>query len=187
MTSTAKNGFTWRGLAHPTLSLRALRPSDAGPISMFAGDRRVAEMTTSIPHPYPPGAAEAFVESARTGRGREHVWAIDGTPGDGSEFIGVISYRDKTSEIGFWIGPPFWGTGYATTATRLLSRHLIADQGIGALNAHVLFDNPASQQVLQKAGFAHVGDIWLHSVARDHEVPALSFRLAADGLPAGPT
>ena len=41
--------------------LRPLRRSDAGLISLYSSDERVARMTTSIPHPLPPGATEAFI------------------------------------------------------------------------------------------------------------------------------
>ena len=34
--------------------LRPVRKSDAGLFAMYAGDRRVAEATRSIPHPLPP-------------------------------------------------------------------------------------------------------------------------------------
>ena len=42
--------------------LRPLQPSDVGLIEHYASDKRVASMTTSIPHPFPPGAAKAFVD-----------------------------------------------------------------------------------------------------------------------------
>ena len=38
-------------------TLRPVRKSDSGLFAMYAGDRRVAEATRSIPHPLPPGAA----------------------------------------------------------------------------------------------------------------------------------
>ena len=34
--------------------LRPVRKSDAGLFAMYAGDKRVAEATRSIPHPLPP-------------------------------------------------------------------------------------------------------------------------------------
>ena len=45
-------------------SLRPLRRSDQGLIELYAGDERVAKMTTSIPHPLPPGTTEAFISRA---------------------------------------------------------------------------------------------------------------------------
>jgi hypothetical protein len=44
--------------------LRPMRISDAGLIAHHAADRRLAEATQNIPHPFPPGAAEAFVARA---------------------------------------------------------------------------------------------------------------------------
>ena len=48
--------------------LRPVRRSDEGLVSLYAGDKRVAEATHSIPHPLPPGAAEAFVMRAMAGK-----------------------------------------------------------------------------------------------------------------------
>ena len=48
-------------IAAGRLVLRAARISDTGLFAMYAGDERVARGTQSIPHPLPPGAAEAFV------------------------------------------------------------------------------------------------------------------------------
>ena len=56
--------------------LRPVRKSDAGLFAMYAGDKRVAEATRSIPHPLPPGAAEAFVTRAMRAGGDEAVWVI---------------------------------------------------------------------------------------------------------------
>ena len=64
----------------PRLRLRRLRPRDAGLVALYCSDRRVAWTTASIPHPYPPGAAEGFVErvlARRLGRACPGRW----TPG----------------------------------------------------------------------------------------------------------
>ncbi|HAW49107.1 MAG TPA: GNAT family N-acetyltransferase, partial [Roseovarius sp.] len=54
-----------------------LRASDAGLIALNAGDERVARATASIPHPYPPGAAEALIARAQAEGRVEDIWAID--------------------------------------------------------------------------------------------------------------
>ena len=159
------------------LSLRPLRASDAGPLTLFASDKRVARMTTAIPHPYPPGAAEAFIEATLKGRRGEEVWAIDATPCDGEEFVGVIGLRTDPPGLGYWVGPPYWGAGFATEAVQTLSRHLFEARGLAALDAVVFTDNAASAAVLAKARFAEIGRTRVHSVARGETVVARVFRL----------
>jgi len=161
------------------LILRPLRLSDAGPISLNASDRRVAWMTAVIPHPYPPGAAEAFIEASLNGRQRTDNWAIDATPIDGEELIGVIGFKPEAGEIGYWVGPPYWGAGYATEAVAAIVRHLLSARRLARIDATVATDNPASAAVLAKAGFREVGVESGFSVARGAAVELRRFRIDA--------
>ena len=98
--------------------LRPLRRSDMGLIEYYAGEKRVARMTTRIPHPNPPGAVELFIE--QTQKEIEEggmTWAVDGTPGFGTPLVGMISLS-KDGELGYWIAPFFWGLGIATEAAK---------------------------------------------------------------------
>ena len=156
------------------LTLRAPRPSDAGLIAHFAGDARVARMTSTIPHPYPPGAAEAFVARALTRPRGETSWVIDG---EGlSEVLGVLTLvpvAEGRCEIGYWIAPGFWNAGIASEAVGAL---LAANPlGCEVILASVFQDNPASARVLTGAGFAYVGDAETHCVARDAQVPTWTY------------
>jgi len=159
------------------LMLRPLRPSDAGPVTLHVSDPRLARMTTLIPHPYPPGAAEAFIEGTLKGRRDEEVWAIDATPIDGEELVGLVSYRPRGDELGYWVGPPYWNSGYASEAVAALVGHLFTAREIARLSAPVFADNAASAAVLGKLGFRQAGEVSLYSVARAAEVPSLLFRL----------
>ena len=71
--------------------LRPLRRSDMGLIQLYFSDERVARMTTSIPHPVPPGMTEAFVTRAMSENPNEVVWAMDGTKSGASELMWLIS------------------------------------------------------------------------------------------------
>jgi RimJ/RimL family protein N-acetyltransferase len=159
------------------LILRPLRPSDAGPITLHSSDKRVARMTTSIPHPYPPGAAEAYIEGTKSGRRAEDVWAIDATPMGGEELIGVIGYKIELNELGYWVGPPYWNAGYATEAVSAVMAHLFTDRGLDRLNAIVFADNEASAAVLLKVGFRETGQSSGYSVARGQVADNRVFRL----------
>ncbi len=147
--------------------LRPLRPSDAGPMTLYAGDRRVAEMVENIPHPYPPGAAAAFIERVRSGATSELVWALDATPSDGAEFIGVIGLRgagEGVFRLGYWVGPPFWGTGYASEAA-VAAVDALAAAGARRVEARIVARNHASARVLENAGLRETGAAELYSVA----------------------
>jgi RimJ/RimL family protein N-acetyltransferase len=158
------------------LVLRPLRASDAGPIALHASDARLARMTALIPHPYPPGAAEAFVEASLAGRRGEEVWAIDATPVEGEELIGILGFKRASGELGYWVGPPYWNAGYATEAVRALVAHLFARPDVAALRASVFADNLSSVAVLAKAGFSEAGGTRLYSVARGEEVAGRLYR-----------
>ena len=97
--------------------LRPLRRSDQGLIDMYACEASVARMTTSIPHPLPPGSTEAFIARVSMDERIENVWAIDGSISEGSEVMGLISLDhvdEGMVEIGYWVAPAFWNTGLAS-------------------------------------------------------------------------
>ena len=156
--------------------LRPLRPSDAGMIAHYTGDKRVAEGTRAIPHPLPPGVSEAFVARALSADRTEDVWAIDGTESGLGELVGVVSLtrlEDAQSELGFWIGAGFWNTGFATEAVQAL---VAANPHCArTLFAEAFQDNPSSAKVLTNAGFSYLGDAESWSVARDARVPTWTY------------
>lgn len=156
--------------------LRPLRKSDEGLIEHYGSDERVARMTTSIAHPLPPGATEAFVARAMTDDRDEDVWAMDGTKSGGAEVMGLISLQKldrNQSEIGYWVAPVYWNTGLATRAVRALvdANPLKSDTMFGS----VFQDNPASARVLIRCGFEYLGDAESYSVARDATVPTWTY------------
>lgn len=165
-----------RVITAATLVLRPLQPSDAGPIEMFAGDARVAKMTTSIPHPLPPGATDALLNRAQAEDRSEDVWAIEAISGPDTNFMGLISLNRldaHQSEIGYWVSPAFWNTGTASEAVAAL----IEDNPLGnkTIFASVFQDNPASARVLTNCGFDYIGDAETFSVARGSTVPTWTY------------
>ena len=68
-----------------------------------------------------------------------------------------VEPRDSGAEIGYWLGAPFWGRGYATEAVRALIDHAFGDRGHDVLAAGARVSNPASRRVLEKCGFQWTG------------------------------
>jgi len=156
--------------------LRPLRRSDEGLIAFYAGDRRVAEMTPSLLHPLPPGAAEALVGRAMAEDREEHVWAMDGSAVGQSEVLGLVTLRPVgggQAEISYWVAPAFWNAGYASEAVQAI----VAANPLGNthLFASVFQGNPASARVLTNAGFVYLGDAEAHCVARGAMIPTWTY------------
>lgn len=163
------------------LLLRPLRPADAGPIALWCGQYRVASMLARVPHPYPPGAAQAFIERALSATAMECVRAIDGTPCGAADFLGCVSLKgaqgDAVRGFGYWLGPPAWGLGYATEATAAMLEAGFETPGLAAVETGVYHDNPASRRVLDKLGFRQTGDGERFCPARGVVVPEAIMRL----------
>lgn len=156
--------------------LRPLRRSDLGLIEHYASDRRVAVMTTKIPHPLPPGTTEAFVSRAMAEDRDEDVWVMDGIKDGGPELMGLISLTKldrNQSEIGYWVAPVFWNTGVASMAVAALVGANPLDNK--TMFASVFQDNPASARVLTHCGFEYLGDAENYSVARGATVPTWTY------------
>ncbi len=159
--------------------LRPPRRSDAGLIAHWAGDARVARGTRSIPHPYPPGAADALIARATRPDRSDDVWALDGTAQGLGEVLGLmhLARMDRQQgEISFWIAPAFWNTGLASEAVGAL---IAANpHGSHAIFAEVFQDNPGSARVLSNNGFDYLGDAESFCVARNQVVPTWTYALS---------
>jgi RimJ/RimL family protein N-acetyltransferase len=164
------------------LWLRWPRHADGQAIVRLAGDRAVAEMTAAIPHPYPPDAATAFVFESRKGNalGRALRMAIapKKTP---TQFIGMIGIEPDPESgrphLGYWLGAPHWGRGYATEAARALVDAWFAYTAADELTSAARTDNPVSRRVLEKCGFKPTGSGPMAFPARAAVFPVERFRL----------
>jgi RimJ/RimL family protein N-acetyltransferase len=154
------------------LVLRGPVRTDAEAIYRLASDFNVAGMTTSIPHPYRMEDAEAFLDRALDRDFEE-------SPGFAIEhrnfgLVGMLGFKTDDParpEIGYWLGRPYWNRGYMTEAVRGALKWARRDWRKSVVAAGHFADNPASGQVLVKAGFLYTGDVErLHCVARGTEV-----------------
>jgi RimJ/RimL family protein N-acetyltransferase len=136
------------------LVLRAPRIEDAKIVAQLANDRRIAENTLRIPHPYKLADAEAFIASVNKGGEIAFLITCEGEP---IGACGLDQVDGPAADLGCWVGAPFWGNGYATEAVRAVIDHAFADLGHEALQAGARVTNPASRRVLEKCGFQWTG------------------------------
>ena len=143
------------------LVLRPFRASDAPAVRQLAGDRLIADTTLSIPHPYEDGAAEEWIATHAPAfkAGTLAVFAMVRREDEG--LVGAISLKidrdfDK-AELGYWVGTPFWNSGYATEAAVAIIDYGFRDRNLNRISAKHLARNPASGRVMQKAGMQPEG------------------------------
>lgn len=157
------------------LVLRPPALADAARISLLAGDYDVACMTGTIPHPYSEQMAGEWLADALAGEeGVVFMVERDGT------LIGCTGYRAfdaEHAELGYWIGKPYWGKGYATEAVRALIAHAFDEDGFAYLKAGHFTDNPGSERILRKLGFVAFGEEKRESAARGGAVDCFTYRL----------
>ncbi|MDQ2079057.1 GNAT family N-acetyltransferase [Xanthobacteraceae bacterium Astr-EGSB] len=157
------------------LVLRAPRLGDAKTIATLANDRRIAENTARIPHPYKLADAKTWLESVNRADG-EQTYVIT-LSGDVIGACGFEARDDGAPEIGYWLGVAHWGKGYATEAARALIDHAFGDLDFTALQAGARVTNPASRRVLEKCGFQWTG-VGLYRIrAISSSAPIDRFRL----------
>jgi RimJ/RimL family protein N-acetyltransferase len=171
-------------IAAEQIVLRPLNASDAEAIELFAGDARIAKMTSRIPHPLPVGATRALLTRAVDPIRDEDIWAMDASAQGGAALMGLISLTRldaDQSEVGYWVAPAFWNGGTASAAVEAL----VAANPLGnrTMFASVFQDNPASARVLTRAGFDYIGDAETFSIARGETVPTWTYlrKLAPSG------
>ena len=157
------------------LALRAPRLEDAKMVAALANDRRIAENTARIPHPYKKADAESFIAGANKAGG-EAMFLITLRDTTVVGACGIIN-QEQTPGLGYWLGVNYWGQGYATEALHAVIDYAFADLKHTALQAGARVTNPASRRVLEKCGFQWTG-VGLYRIrAINSSAPIDRFRL----------
>jgi RimJ/RimL family protein N-acetyltransferase len=158
------------------LTLRRPTLADVKAITHLANDRRIAEHTRRLPHPYVQDHAVDFVRALADNRA-EAAFLIENnhTP---IGMAGISWSAPDQPELGYWLGVAHWGQGFGTEAARAAIDFFFEESEAEHLCAGARVANPASRNVLEKCGFQWIG-VELHRFeALGSSTPVDCFRLS---------
>lgn len=156
------------------LCLRPFRRDDGPLVRLLAGEYDVAYNVLAVPHPYPEGAAEAWIEThpAEIEQNRGLILAL--TRREDGVLLGSMGLHFDVEqgliELGYWVGVPYWGQGYATEAGRAMRDLAFSFPWLEKLYGRVFTRNPASAAVLRKLGMVPEGVLRKHLVRFEERV-----------------
>jgi len=139
------------------LRLRPYREDDVAELVPLIGVREVAATTLRIPYPYSDEDARGFLVIAQD---PDKIWLAITLRSDGRQIGGIglrVDAHHQHAELGYWLGVPYWGKGYATEAGREMLRFGFSDLGLNRIFASHFKHNPASGNVLRKLGMRYEG------------------------------
>jgi RimJ/RimL family protein N-acetyltransferase len=103
------------------LILRQFSLEDAPEVQRLVGEWEVARPLLIVPHPYEDGMAQEWIATHRPAyeAGERVTWAV--ALREEGALVGSITLHlhplHDNAELGYWIGKPYWGCGYATEST----------------------------------------------------------------------
>ncbi len=180
----------WLGavpLATRRLVLRQPTFDDVPRLALYAGDIDVARMLVAVPHPYTEAHASAFIgdvlASNATGESLALVVARQKEP---HALVGLVSVTREGSRatIGWWLGKPYWGRGFATESVLAMAGLAFRDPSVDLLKAGAFEDNPGSLRVHEKTGFVRTGLSTRASKARGTTVSHVEMELTREAFAA---
>jgi len=134
-------------------TLRKFRKTDLESLLKYANNYNIAKfLVNEFPHPYGEEDGKEFLSMAVN---NPDFFAID-VEGEAVGSIGIFPQSDiheKNAEIGYWLAEPFWGKGIMNQVIKEIVEYGFQYLDVTRIFARPFSTNPASQRVLEKAGF----------------------------------
>lgn len=151
-------------LESENIVLRPFTLTDADRVQQLAGEKEISDTTLLIPHPYPDGAAEEWISRHAKEFEEKNIYNFAVTVDD--KVVGSIGFgvnlQHNNCEVGYWIGKPYWGKGYASKALGLIIKFCFEELELNKVHAHYMKCNWSSGRVMEKNGMKQEGILRKH-------------------------
>lgn len=153
---------------------------DLDQLVTLIGAYDVARWLARVPYPYGPGDGADFI--AATGHGLndsgELVYAIADPDDDGlMGGVGLIFGVDG-AELGYWLGLPYQGRGYASEAVAAVLDLAFGKLDLSHVHADVRTGNTRSRRLLEAQGFRENGRAAIYQMIEKRYVTGPRYELA---------
>ena len=115
-------------------TIRKWRISDRERLAEMLSNKKVQDnLRDGLPYPYTPADAEEYI-TAMLAADETKTFAFAITLED--EVIGSIgvfrcdNIHARTAELGYYVGEPYWGKGYTTSAVKQICRYIFENSDI---------------------------------------------------------
>lgn len=137
--------------------LRRWRIEDVKDIAETLNNRKVLDnLRDGIPFPYTVEDAEEFITAMINADPMETLAFAITVEDKAIGSIGAFRQSNihfRTAEIGYYLGEPYWGKGYGTSAVKQMCEYIFQHTDIIRLYAETFADNIGSCRILEKCGF----------------------------------
>lgn len=149
-------------LAEEHVRLRPFSDGDVGRIVEACSDPATQHWLVSLPRPYGPADAAAYVESVRESAARRTGWAWCIADAEDDLCLGAVSLEDfggyaRRLEIGYWAHPDARGRGAVSAAVRMITAYVDAARLADSVIIRCAAGNAASRRVAERCGYTQNG------------------------------
>lgn len=148
-------------LTSKRLILNSFTACDAENVAKLAGDKRVVDMTASLPYPYEISMAITWIKSHKEQLEKDQNYIFAIRLKSNSQLIGCINIglndRHDRGYVGYWVGHEFWNHGFCTEALREIIKFGFEEKKVNKIWAEHKTFNIGSGRVMEKAGMKHEG------------------------------
>ncbi|MFI0430921.1 GNAT family N-acetyltransferase [Mariniflexile sp. HMF6888] len=158
--------------------------NDIPKIVEYASNKKIADTTLNIPHPYEEKDAVFWINAANQGFEDKSQFTFGIKIKISGEFIGgiglKINKKFNRAELGYWIGQPFWNMGYATEAMEAILKFGFLELNLNKIYATHLEENIASGKVMLKNGMIKEGELKEHTKKGECYKNLIQYRLTKE-------
>jgi RimJ/RimL family protein N-acetyltransferase len=164
--------------------MRSLRDNDLADLVALINNWEIARWVSSVPHPYTEIDGREWIARVQQDHATGCPWRFAIALKETDRLIGGVGLDGSTSDeseepaLGYWLGEPYWGNGYAREAVAAVIDYGLRTLGMETVRAYTDPSNLASQQVLLHCGLRKIGEIELTKPTRLGARRAPLFRIS---------